>query len=205
MGPSGSGKSTLMHCLAGLDTLTSGQVFIGDDRPRPAARTRQLTQLRRDRIGFVFQAFNLVPDADRPGEHHAPDGPRRPQARPGVARRGRSHTVGLARPPRPPPVGAVRRPAAAGRRGPGPGQPAARSSSPTSRPATSTPAPAPRSSRFMRRAVASSARPSSWSPTTPSPPATPTASCSSPTAASSTRCTSPTAEKVLDRMKAFGD
>ena len=60
MGPSGSGKSTLMHTLAGLDSLTSGHVFIGavdlstlDDK--------RLTQLRRDRVGFVFQAFNLVP------------------------------------------------------------------------------------------------------------------------------------------------
>jgi len=60
MGPSGSGKSTLMHCVAGLDTLTSGQVFIGDT-DLSALSDRQLTRLRRDRIGFVFQAFNLVP------------------------------------------------------------------------------------------------------------------------------------------------
>jgi putative ABC transport system ATP-binding protein len=60
MGPSGSGKSTLMHCAAGLDTLTSGHAFIGDtDLAR--LDERRLTQLRRDRIGFVFQAFNLVP------------------------------------------------------------------------------------------------------------------------------------------------
>jgi len=60
MGPSGSGKSTLMHCVAGLDTLTSGQVFIGDTDLR-TLNDRQLTRLRRDRVGFVFQAFNLVP------------------------------------------------------------------------------------------------------------------------------------------------
>ena len=60
MGPSGSGKSTLMHCLAGLDTLTAGKVFIGDDDLGQLS-DRQLTQLRRDRIGFVFQSFNLVP------------------------------------------------------------------------------------------------------------------------------------------------
>jgi putative ABC transport system ATP-binding protein len=60
MGPSGSGKSTLMHCLAGLDRLTSGQVFIGDLELGQLS-DRQLTQLRRDRIGFVFQAFNLLP------------------------------------------------------------------------------------------------------------------------------------------------
>jgi putative ABC transport system ATP-binding protein len=60
MGPSGSGKSTLMHCAAGLDTLTSGSAFIGDtDLSR--LDDRRLTLLRRDRIGFVFQAFNLVP------------------------------------------------------------------------------------------------------------------------------------------------
>ncbi len=60
MGPSGSGKSTLMHCLAGLDTLTTGRVFIGDLELGQLS-DRQLTQLRRDRIGFVFQAFNLLP------------------------------------------------------------------------------------------------------------------------------------------------
>lgn len=60
MGPSGSGKSTLMHCVAGLDNLTSGQVFLGNT-DITSLREKELTQLRRDRIGFVFQAFNLVP------------------------------------------------------------------------------------------------------------------------------------------------
>jgi putative ABC transport system ATP-binding protein len=60
MGPSGSGKSTLMHSLAGLDSLTSGAVFIGDVE-LGTLRDKKLTQLRRDRIGFIFQAFNLVP------------------------------------------------------------------------------------------------------------------------------------------------
>jgi putative ABC transport system ATP-binding protein len=60
MGPSGSGKSTLLHCVAGLDTLTSGSVKIGDAEVG-SLNDRELTQLRRDRIGFVFQAFNLVP------------------------------------------------------------------------------------------------------------------------------------------------
>ena len=60
MGPSGSGKSTLMHCLAGLDTLSSGAVFVGDVNVSKL-NDKQLTQLRRDRIGFIFQAFNLVP------------------------------------------------------------------------------------------------------------------------------------------------
>ena len=60
MGPSGSGKSTLMHCLAGLDTVTSGQIWTGDTEIT-RLRERQLTRLRRDRIGFVFQAYNLLP------------------------------------------------------------------------------------------------------------------------------------------------
>jgi putative ABC transport system ATP-binding protein len=60
MGPSGSGKSTLMHMLAGLDTLTSGSVFIGDVE-LGKLRDKKLTLLRRDHVGFVFQAFNLVP------------------------------------------------------------------------------------------------------------------------------------------------
>jgi putative ABC transport system ATP-binding protein len=60
MGPSGSGKSTLMHCAAGLDAATSGEVYVGDvDITR--LKDKALTTLRRDRIGFVFQAFNLIP------------------------------------------------------------------------------------------------------------------------------------------------
>ncbi|MEY2400505.1 MAG: putative transport system ATP-binding protein [Ilumatobacteraceae bacterium] len=60
MGPSGSGKSTLLHCLAGLDTLTSGSVCIGDVDLADLSE-RELTLLRRDSIGFVFQSFNLIP------------------------------------------------------------------------------------------------------------------------------------------------
>jgi putative ABC transport system ATP-binding protein len=60
MGPSGSGKSTLMHCLAGLDRLTSGRVSIGDT-DLATLSDDELTRLRRDRVGFVFQAFNLLP------------------------------------------------------------------------------------------------------------------------------------------------
>ncbi|MFF3397505.1 ABC transporter ATP-binding protein [Streptomyces sp. NPDC002659] len=60
MGPSGSGKSTLMHCAAGLDTLTLGSALIGDT-DLSALDDRRLTLLRRERIGFVFQAFNLIP------------------------------------------------------------------------------------------------------------------------------------------------
>jgi putative ABC transport system ATP-binding protein len=60
MGPSGSGKSTLLHCLAGLDRLTSGQIFLGDSE-LSSLNEKQLTLIRRDKIGFVFQAYNLVP------------------------------------------------------------------------------------------------------------------------------------------------
>ncbi len=60
MGPSGSGKSTLMHCLAGLDTVTEGRVFLGGQEIS-ALTERELTRVRRDQVGFVFQAFNLLP------------------------------------------------------------------------------------------------------------------------------------------------
>jgi putative ABC transport system ATP-binding protein len=63
MGPSGSGKSTLMHCVAGLDTLTSGQVYIGGVE-LGTLNDKELTKLRRERIGFVFQSFNLLPTLD---------------------------------------------------------------------------------------------------------------------------------------------
>jgi putative ABC transport system ATP-binding protein len=60
MGPSGSGKSTLMQCVAGLDRLTSGQAFIGDTELSGLDKT-ELTLLRRDRLGFIFQQYNLIP------------------------------------------------------------------------------------------------------------------------------------------------
>lgn len=60
MGPSGSGKSTLLHCLAGLDTLTSGATYVGDTY-LASLDDKALTELRRTRVGFVFQAFNLIP------------------------------------------------------------------------------------------------------------------------------------------------
>ena len=60
MGPSGSGKSTLMHCMAALDDLTEGRAFIGDT-DLSTLTDRELTRLRRERVGFIFQAFNLVP------------------------------------------------------------------------------------------------------------------------------------------------
>src|SRR3954452_23311726 len=60
MGPSGSGKSTLLHVLAGLDRPTSGQIYLGDTEVTALA-DNPLTLLRRDQIGFIFQAFNLIP------------------------------------------------------------------------------------------------------------------------------------------------
>ena len=60
MGPSGSGKSTLMQCMAGLDRLTSGQSWIGDVELTGLSE-KEITRIRRDRVGFIFQAFNLVP------------------------------------------------------------------------------------------------------------------------------------------------
>ncbi|MGP3982989.1 ABC transporter ATP-binding protein [Streptomyces sp. KR80] len=60
MGPSGSGKSTLMHCLAGLDSVSSGQVWLGETEITRLSE-RELTRLRRDHVGFVFQSFNLLP------------------------------------------------------------------------------------------------------------------------------------------------
>ena len=60
MGPSGSGKSTLMHVMAGLDSATSGEVFVGGTE-LSQLNDKELTALRRDRLGFIFQSFNLVP------------------------------------------------------------------------------------------------------------------------------------------------
>ena len=77
MGPSGSGKSTLMHVLAGLDKPTEGTVDI-DGTEIGKLDDADLTRLRRDKIGFVFQAFNLVPVLDRRGERPPPAHARRP-------------------------------------------------------------------------------------------------------------------------------
>lgn len=63
MGPSGSGKSTLMHCIAGLDALTSGKVFIGDTDLSKLS-DKEITKLRREKVGFIFQSFNLIPTLD---------------------------------------------------------------------------------------------------------------------------------------------
>ncbi len=93
MGPSGSGKSTLLHCLAGLDTPTSGQVFVGDI-DLTQLNDKRLTELRRDKVGFVFQAFNLVPTLNAAREHHAAARHRRHGRRRGVVRRSRCRRSG---------------------------------------------------------------------------------------------------------------
>ena len=201
MGPSGSGKSTLMHCMAGLDSLTSGQVCIGDvelDR----LSDKQLTQLRRERIGFVFQAFNLVPTLTALENITLPldiAGRKRRQRRgstrsstPSGSATGSSHR------PRELSGGQQQRVAVRPRAGrPRPtivfaDEPTGNLDSRPRRRGAGLHAPAP---------------PTSWPdhrhghPRPASPRATPTGCCSSPTAASSTRWTSPTPKTILDRMK----
>ena len=78
-----------MHCLAGLDSLDLRRGVAGGTE-LPKLGDKELTRLRRDEVGFIFQAFNLVPTLNALGEHHAADGPGRREARPGVARPGRS-------------------------------------------------------------------------------------------------------------------
>ena len=151
MGPSGSGKSTLLHCLAGLDSLTEGAVYIGETY-LATLDDKDLTELRREQVGFVFQAYNLIPTLTAEENITLPlmlGGERR---RRGVDRPRDRH----GRPARPadaPAERAVGRPAAARRRRPRPRQPARRSSSPTSRPATSTRNSGAEILQFMRDAV----------------------------------------------------
>ena len=151
MGPSGSGKSTLMHCLAGLDTLTSGSVYIGDT-DLGELNDRQLTRLRRDRIGFIFQAFNLVPTLTALENITLPArSPVASPTRPGSTTSSTPSVCGDRLEHRPSELSGGQQQRVAVARALA--VTAARSSSPTSRPATSTPAPAPRSSTFMRTAV----------------------------------------------------
>ena len=203
MGPSGSGKSTLVHCLAGLDTLTSGEIEVGGQRLSGMSE-KQLTILRRDRIGFVFQSFNLIPTLTARREHHAPAdlagrhldpawldtvidavGLRdRLKHRPGELSGGQQQRVAVARVPRRPPRDRLRR-----RAHRQPRQPAGR-----------------RGLGFLRRAVDEFGQTVVMVTHDPvAAAATATASSSSPTAASPTRCCDPTTERVLDRMKRFGD
>ena len=144
MGPSGSGKSTLLHCIAGLDTLTSGQVFLGDI-DLSSLSEKQLTQVRRDRIGFIFQTYNLIPTLTAMENITLPTGARRPSTptRSGSTTSSTSSACATG-------SSTARRscPAVSSSASPSPVRWRAgrRSSSPTSRPATSTRTPAPRSS-----------------------------------------------------------
>ena len=121
MGPSGSGKSTLMHCLAGLDTVTRGEVYIGDVQVT-GLNDSGLTTLRRDKVGFIFQQFNLLPTLTAEENILLPLAIAGPQAGPGLVRHRDRHGR-AARPAGAPPVPAVRRPAAAGGLRPGDGVP----------------------------------------------------------------------------------
>ena len=189
MGPSGSGKSTLLHCMAGpRHADVERQVFIGDV-DITALSEKALTELRRDQVGFVFQAFNLVPDAHGEGEHHAAARHRR-------ARRGRRvvrrvvDTVGLRDRlgHRPSELSGGQQQRVAGAR------------ALVSRPADRLRRRAHRQPRLAlrRRAARVPARrrrraradDRDGDPRRRRRRATPTASCSSPTAASSTRCAS---------------
>ncbi len=163
MGPSGSGKSTLLHCLAGLDTPASGHVLIAG-RDLAGMNDKQLTAVRRDQLGFVFQAFNLLPTLTAEENillptrlaHRTPD-PNWQNAV--IAALG----IGDRLTHRP-----LSSPAASSRESPSPALSSAapRSFSPTSPPGPSTP-PRPRPScRRWPACATTSVRPSSWSPTT---------------------------------------
>ena len=160
----------------------------------------ELTELRRDKVGFVFQFFNLLPVLDARGEHPPAAEARRPRPRPAPARpagrRGRPR-----RPARPPPGRALRRPAAAGRDRPGADQ---RAGGRLRRRADRQPRLATRARRCWRCCAArstSSARRWSWSPTTPARPRSPTACSSWSTAGSSATRPPETPSRSLDLMK----
>ena len=151
MGPSGSGKSTLMHCMAALDTVTSGEVLLGD-ADLSGLDDKKLTNAapRQDRLRLP--GVQPGADADGPGEHRAAAVDRRPQARPGLVRHRDRHR----RPPRPaqpPAQRAVRAASSSGWPVRAPWCHSPRSSSPTSRPATSTRTSGAEVLGFLRRSV----------------------------------------------------
>ena len=203
MGPSGSGKSTLLHCIAGLDSLTSGSAFIGD-QDLATLDDHDLTVLRRDRIGFVFQSFNLVPTlsaraniglpmrlAGRKGDQAWIDQVTetlgiadRLDHRPSELSGGQQQRVAVARALASRPDDHLRRradrePGLAGRRG-----------------GAALPPPG------RRRA---SARPSSWSRTTRPPPSTADRILFLADGRVVDEMHEPTPDRVLERMKRFGE
>ena len=162
MGPSGSGKSTLLQLLGGLDRPTSGEVLL-EGEPIGRLSDDEATRLRRERTGFVFQSFNLVPllnvvENVGPAVHDRRPGPALGHARRPGARRDRAG--GADRQGAPSPGTAVRRRAAARRRRPRASSPARPCCSPTSRPATWTSRPASGSSTPCGARASTAARPS---------------------------------------------
>ncbi len=156
MGPSGSGKSTLMHLLAGLDRPTSGSVVV-DGLELANLDDKRLTDLRRDKLGFVFQAFNLIPVLSARENILLPLMLAGKKAEDGWLDT-LVDAVGLRDRLTHRPVRALRRPAAARGDRPRARSPARRSSSPTSRRATSTRSPRRRSSASCAARSTSSAR-----------------------------------------------
>ena len=151
MGPSGSGKSTLMHILAGLDRPTSGTVELAGTEIT-GLDDGDLTKLRRDKLGFIFQFFNLIPVLTAEENLVLPLSIAGPQAREPMARAPDRH----GRPGRPqhaPSLGALRRPAAARGRGPRARVAGRPSCSRTSPPATSTRSASEEVLRLLRQAV----------------------------------------------------
>ena len=206
MGPSGSGKSTLMHIMAGLDAPTAGRVWLGDTDITELLDDTALTVLRRRRVGFVFQSFNLVPTLDVRGNVLLPfelDG-RRPTREEQAWIDELVDTLGLSRATAATARTSSRAGSSSAWRSPAPSRPGPTSSSPTSPPATSTPAPDARCSALLAAASATTASRSPWSPTTRSRRATPTASCSSPTAGSCATPARSTAEEISAYMLVDG-
>ena len=199
MGPSGSGKSTLMHILAGLDTPTSGEVSVAGVDVVGLDDT-ELTKLRRDHIGFIFQFFNLLPMLTAAENIVLPL--KLAGGKPDPAWLAELiDTVGLDRPPQPPPLRALRRPAAARRR-----RPRARLTPQRDVRRRADRQPRLHHQRRDPRAAAAtastrSARPPSWSPTTRTPRRSPTACCSSPTATSSATSAPPRAHEILATLE----
>lgn len=171
MGPSGSGKSTLMHCMAGLDTPTNGAAYLGTTDISQLG-DKALTKLRRDRLGFIFQSFNLVPTLTAAENITLPidvagDKVDKDWFAEMTDRLGLTDRLGH----RP-----SNSPAASNSawHAPAPWWRDRRSSSATSRPATWTPTPRPRCWPSCAPPSTVTTRPSSSSPTTPGPPPTPT-------------------------------